>query len=180
MVASEAAMLATYDIMEQLSYAYVHAVAAHCGYSCQPILHDRDSIDATIRAKGKFAPNSKIYSPVLDLQLKASSTTDVTDTELIFELKKKNYDDLTQSDRGAPAILVVLVLPELQCDWLVHSEDCLTARNCAYFIDLKGMPECDNVRSKTIRISRRNVFSPDSLRRIMYRCSMKEDIGDAL
>ena len=41
------------DQKEALSYAYLHALAAECGYSCQRGPQpDKDSVDATIRAKG--------------------------------------------------------------------------------------------------------------------------------
>lgn len=66
-------MLSENDIKEELSHAYVHAVAAHAGFSFERITKDRDSIDATICAKGYLAADSNFASPKLDLQLKASS-----------------------------------------------------------------------------------------------------------
>lgn len=104
-------MLSENDIKEELSYAYVHAVAARASFACERISKDRDSIDVTIRAKGRLHEESIFLSPSIDLQLKATSIGEFQDDHLIHDLPIKNYDDLRQHS-AAPRLLIVLALPE--------------------------------------------------------------------
>ncbi|MFU8804621.1 MAG: DUF4365 domain-containing protein [Bradymonadaceae bacterium] len=87
-------MLSENDIKEELSYAYVHAVAAKASFACERVFKDRDSVDVTIRAKGKLDEASKIFSPALDLQLKATSVGEFREEHLVYDLPMKNYDEL--------------------------------------------------------------------------------------
>lgn len=176
MVTLNGTMLADSDVKEQLSLAYVHAVAAHAGFSFTPSTVDRDSIDATIRARGRLAADSLLTSPALDLQLKASSVIEWDGNKFQFELSMKNYDDLRQMERALPTLLVVMVLPKDYNDWLVHDEGGLVARNCAYWVSLKGLEAGRGRRTKTITVPKKNVFSPQTLKQIMYKISKLEVI----
>lgn len=79
-------MLSENDIKEELSYAYVHAVAARASFACERISKDRDSIDVTIRAQGRLHEESIFLSPSIDLQLKATSVGEFRDNHLIHDL----------------------------------------------------------------------------------------------
>jgi hypothetical protein len=109
---------------QQLSVAYVHAVAARAGFICEAPRLDFDSVDVYISASGKVHERSVIRSPRLDVQLKATSSLELRSDHLIFPLPVKNYDDLRQ-DRAAPIILVVLVLSKDPALWLEMTEDCM-------------------------------------------------------
>lgn len=63
-------MLTLNQVKEQLSYAFVHAVASRAGFICghQPG-PDMDSIDVNISALGRLSTESLLCSPNLDLQL---------------------------------------------------------------------------------------------------------------
>ena len=65
-------MLWPNDIKEELSLAYVHAVATRAGFSVEWIKKDRDSIDLKIMARGRLDDNATLYSPELSVQLKAT------------------------------------------------------------------------------------------------------------
>ncbi len=58
---------------QQLSVAYVHAVAARAGYACQLIAVDNDSIDVQIAARGFVHQTAVVRSPKIDVQLKATA-----------------------------------------------------------------------------------------------------------
>ena len=58
-------MLSEDDIREQLSIAYLHAVAARAGYAWEPTKVDRDGIDGRVCARGFIAANASIRSPVI-------------------------------------------------------------------------------------------------------------------
>jgi hypothetical protein len=58
---------------QQLSVAYVHAVAARAGYTCQVQTVDDDSVAVQVGAKGYVHEQSLICSPRIEIQLKATS-----------------------------------------------------------------------------------------------------------
>ncbi len=108
---------------QQLSVAYVHAVAARTGYTCQVQTVDADSVDLIISASGKVHERSVTRSPRLAVQLKASSSLKLQSEHLVFPLPIKNYDDLRR-EMLVPSILVVLVLPKDPTHWLETTEIC--------------------------------------------------------
>jgi len=172
-------MLTDNDIREQLSYAYVHAVASRVGFGCDCPKMDRDSVDATLSARGRLTPESVLLSPKIDVQLKATACPSLQDDSFSFRLKMKNYDDLRVESTHLPRLLVVLTLPEDAGQWLKHTEDALILRRCAYWHNLKGAP-ASNGKTQTVRISRYNLFSPEALRFLMIRVSQQKEIGHAL
>lgn len=161
------------DIKEELSYAYLHAIASRAGFSVDRVGKDRDSIDVTIRARGKLSDESILMSTTLDVQLKCTSR-DVADEDAFpFELSRKNYDDL-RGERSAPRILVVLFLPEDASQWLSHSLAGLVSRRCAHWCNLHGLADTTNSDSKTVYVPKANVFDCAGLRSIMERASRRE------
>ena len=93
--------------MEQLSRAYVAAIAAHAGYVTATNDLDRDSIDVTIRA-------GDLMRPAIDIQLKATGRIPAKAAAFSFPLSIKNYNDLRIRTQ-TPRILVVLAMPQPQC-----------------------------------------------------------------
>ncbi len=150
---------------EQFSQAYVQAVAAVAGYCWSKPSVDDDSIDLTLSAKGSMGT---YRSPKLDLQLKCHASTQPI-TDFPFPLKLKNYDDLRDSSVLVPRILVVVVVPDLLADWLVHSEPEMILRRCGYWKSIRGEPATSNSTSVTVTIERAQLFCPSSLTSIMQR-----------
>ena len=71
--------------------------------------------------------------------------------------------------------LVLLVLPAAQTDWLMHSEDRLELRGCAYWLSLRGFAAVPNTSSVRVSIPRQNQFTPAALTRIMEAIAKEED-----
>jgi Domain of unknown function (DUF4365) len=155
---------------QQLSVAYVHAVAARAGYSFQVQTVDDDSVDVVIGATGYVHHQAVLRSPRLEVQLKASSVLQLESNHLAFPLKLKNYDDLRQKCL-IPRILLVLVLPENPGEWIEMTEECMISRRCAYWASLLGMPESENSTSVTVRLQRFQRFDVDQLQGLMQRVS---------
>ena len=152
---------------EEFSRAYVAAVAAVAGYATYRPSVDDDSIDLGIAARGSAG---SVRSPRVELQLKCSSTLLEPGVDAIpFEVKRKNYDDLRPEDLMVPRILVVVIVPELAEDWMVHAETELVLRRCGYWRSLRSEPATDNMASVTIHMPRTQLFSPESLRAMMIR-----------
>ena len=124
---------------QQLSVAYVHAVAARAGYACQVIKLDDDSIDVQLAARGRVHHKAVLRSPKLDIQLKATAQHALKQDHLAFPLPLKNYNDLRGS--VVPRLLVVLLLPEEDRLWLEQTEDQMISRSCAYGERYSGSPQ---------------------------------------
>src|SRR5262249_21399605 len=56
---------------QQLSIAYLHAVASAAGFACQAPGVDDDSVDRTLVARGWVHEKSVLRSPKMDVQLKS-------------------------------------------------------------------------------------------------------------
>jgi len=169
-------MLTENKIKEEISLAYVLAIAATKAFSTEITRVDSDSIDATIIYNGYLVPGeSTLYSPEIKLQLKATSHANIIGDNIHFPLPLKNYNDL-KARSGNPRLLIILCLPEVKEDWLIHSTNELILKKCAYYLNLKGFADTDNDTSVTVKVPLNNVFSPDSLFDLMIRTSKEEEI----
>lgn len=143
-----------------LSFAYIAAVAARAGYSCDRPYDDVDSVDANIRAGGDMRPQ-------LDVQLKATAVPTWKDDGLHFQLSKKNYDDLRMR-RLVPIILVVFELPSEEKDWMACSKECLVLRHSAWWLSLFEYPEIQT-DTRIVKLPKNQRLEPSSLTNLMVQ-----------
>jgi hypothetical protein len=151
---------------EQFSNAYVRAVASVAGFALSKPEVDDDSIDLSIAQCGGAGT---VRSPRVDLQLKCTERDVINNGAVHFPLKLKNYDDLRPANVLVPRILVVLCVPDALTDWIVHTEDWMMVRHCAYWVSLRGMAASANATSVTVQLPQTNLFDPTSLAAIMDR-----------
>jgi hypothetical protein len=153
---------------EELSKAYVAALAARCGFKLGTWSQDGDCLDVTIGAPSVGV--GTLARPKLDLQLKSSSDpSHVHNEHISWSLKRAHYDHLRQESH-VPILLVVLVLPAESSDWLSHSPEELVMRRCAYWENLRGRePISGNAGSTTLHIPKANLFSPKNLEAMMAK-----------
>jgi hypothetical protein len=169
MCGSIGAMMELNDRKERFSLAYISAVAAHAGYKfLEATPPDKDSIDG-------FLIGQEGRRPMIAFQAKATGRDVLTDTDLIFVLSIKNYDDL-RADTLVPRLLIVVLLPEAEADWLEHSEDELKLRRCGYWLSLSGLPETDNATSVTVHLPRTQVLTSEHLAVLMSRAGLGEPL----
>lgn len=168
-------MLSSNDIKEELSLAYVRAVACRAGFAVEEIRKDRDSVDVTVRARGPLSEDATLFSPALDVQLKATVLDPVPDGELPFDLPVKNFNDLAHRCL-IPRILVVFVMPESVDQWLSWSEEALVLRRGAYWLSLHGREPTPNTSTQRVALPRHQVFEPNSLRKLLERVGREEEV----
>lgn len=165
------------DVESELSYAYLHAVAAKAGFACQVTdrLSDNHGIDATVRVLEKMTPDSALTDFTIDIQLKAT-IQDLTeiDEKFSFSIPVDQYDKLRSLSAANQKLLLVFRLPRDANDWVTLSEDQLLLKRCAYWVSLRGAPEVTGQESTTVRVPRQNVFSPDAFREIAKARSLEE------
>jgi hypothetical protein len=160
---------------EVASRAYVQAIAGRCGLASS--FRDFDyGIDLTlhdIRRRGRRYIESGFK---LDIQAKSTTVTNLTATQVYYDLEVKAYDDLREPEVGCPRILVLLVLPEEEVEWIEQTEDHLALRHCAYWLSLRGQGPTANQRSVRVAIPRANVFSAAVLQTLMDKVRRREPL----
>jgi hypothetical protein len=160
---------------EALSKAYVRAVAAHAGLAVSEPESDY-GIDMSLRAITLRGKRRRDLGPQLDLQLKSTTRAAVGDAHLSYDLEVVNYDDLREPEVQAARILVVLVMPNDEGQWLSQSHEELALRHCAYWLSLKGYPPTQSTTTVRVSIPLANVFSVAALQKIMERLRKGEDL----
>lgn len=161
--------------MEQLSRAYVQAVAAVSGCTCARPEPDY-GVDLSLRLVDRIGGE---YCPIgrnLDVQLKSTTAAVLTAGHVIYDLDVRAYDMLRRATRRAPMYLVLFVMPAERSDWVAHSESGLEIRHCAYWLSLRREPAVTNAATVRVRIPRQNQFTPTALARIMEALANEEDV----
>ncbi len=167
-------MLTRNHRQEVLCRAYVQAVAARCGmsasmptpdYGIDLTLHDIEIVDGR-RAESGFR---------IDIQAKSTVRAGADNSRIRYDLDRRAYDNLRVDSVGCPRILVVLVLPRKESDWLRQTQNELAIRRCAYWVSLKGRPPAGNRKSLRLYIPRAKVFSAAALAGIMRRIKRGEE-----
>lgn len=173
-------MLTEANVEAELSYAVLHAVASHAGFSCEWRNRHLDGagVDATVTEDGDgLAPDSTLHYVSLDVQLKASyRELPEANGKLSFPLKIEHYDKLRSVKVGSPRVLVLLRLPRDRAEWLHVTPEMLVAKRCAYWVSVRGAPVIADQENCTVYVPTANVLTPDSLRGLMVRFSRQEVI----
>ena len=167
-------------VKEELSYAYLHAVAARCGFRCVRKQPDVNKVDAQIDCCEDIVPDPKQSEPSIEVQLKSTTIDgirEVRDGVITYDLEVGAYNKCIKVERHMPLLLVLLVLPRDEREWLVNDEEALVKKKCAYWVSLQGRDRSTNDDTIAIDIPRVNIFNCDNLIKIMQKVSMKERIG---
>ena len=148
----------------RFSYAWIQAVAATAGVTCQLQDEDIDGVDIMLR-KGRW--------PALDVQVKSWTVPVERGGCFKYRLKRRNYDILRESGegtRGNPIILVLVVMPAEGEKWLSLDDEGMLLRGRACWVSLEGMPPSPLQGDKLlIDVPTANVFSPEALTAMMER-----------
>jgi len=155
------------DLKSEFSHAYVRAIAHAAGYFVQEANRpfDGDGVDLTLLARG---PGGVVRSPRLDLQLKATAAA-VTEDPFPFELDVKNFEELRSEILQVPRILVVVIVPTDQTNWVSATEKELTVRHCGYWKSLRGVAATTNTATVRVHVQRSSCFHVSELQAIMDR-----------
>ncbi len=161
---------------EEFSYAYIKAVASTAGFSVanESRVMDNAGIDLTIRSPGLIG---QVMFPQFDAQVKCTSDEGIIKEEFInFPLKVHNYNQLVDTRPINPQILVVVIVPKDVDRWLNISEEQTLMKKCGYWLSLKGKNRMSNNSSVTVKISRKNLFTPQLLLEIMDKIGRYEEL----
>jgi hypothetical protein len=152
----------------QFSLAYVHAIAATAGISCQVTSVDIDGVDVILGADGS---KGLLRYPKLEAQVKSWTKPTERAGSFRYPLKLRNYETLRIPNEqvSVPRILVLVVMPELPEHWLQMTDDQGTLRHCAYWISLAGRSATNYADKVPVDIPRERRLSVRALEEIMER-----------
>lgn len=168
------------DIEAQLSYAYLHAVAARAGVACQEASRARDNlgIDACLTISKTFE-GTRLTDVSINMQLKATikppSARKRQEGRLSYFLDGIDEYDRLRADTSTPLrFLAVLFLPKDASQWLTHSAEQLAMCGCAYWVNLVGAPPSTNGTGQTIYIPESQPLSPSGLLELLGCVARRE------
>lgn len=160
---------------ESLCRAYVQAVTAQAGLNYSLFAYDY-GIDIELRSIERVGVHLVDIGVPLSVQLKSTTRATIGEDHVSYDLDAKTYNHLRLSRENWPRILVLLVLPVSDSEWLSQSEDELILRRCAWWISLQGAPTSKAKKTIRIAIPRDNVFSVQGVQQIMKRIQQGEKL----
>jgi hypothetical protein len=167
------------DIEAELSYAYLHAVAAHAGIACMAAgrAHDNAGIDATLHLVHDFGPGAVLTEISLHIQLKATTKPSSSSKKgwSYFLSNVDEYDRLRANSALPPRFLAILFLPEDRTSWLKATEKQLVAQRAAYWVSLLGAPASANTSGQTVYLPKSQLLSPEGLMKLFERVARREE-----
>lgn len=154
------------DIESELSYAYLHAVAAKAGMSCVVAGRhvDNNGCDALLNYFGK-TEHPYLTDVQLDIKLKAtvSDTGNYPDHHTYFIQGKSRYDKLRVKAGRVDKFLVVLFLPKEPEKWLTCGPEKLILMKSAYWVNLYDAEPSSNETGQTVYLPKANLLTPEAL-----------------
>lgn len=158
-------------IQEDLSTAYISAVAAKAGFDCNiPMRHDY-GVDLEITQIEFDGAGGRVPSGrSLRIQAKATHTVNLSENgDITYSIKKGNYNKLVKETGVAPpCILVLYCMPKDDNEWLsICDHEQAVLKHCGYWISLRGLEKTKNKDKISIKIPKDNIFNETSLTNIM-------------
>lgn len=150
---------------EQISVAYLHAVATRESCTIASWNVDKDGVDATLR-RGHL---------MVDIQLKCTQGMRKLDGAYAFDLDVPTYDKLRVPERSAPGYLAVMVVPGDLEEWIAYDGDQLLVRCAGFYACIQDRPPATGTVTTAIHLpfddrldrSALNLMFEHSRRRIM-------------
>ncbi len=168
-------MITEQHTQEQLSRAYLQAIAAQAGLSLSRPDPDY-GVDGSFHLVVQQGKRHVQSAKRLEFQLKASTRWQQEEAEIIYDLEAQTYNDLVERNQSSapdPCVLILLALPPQREDWLRCSEESLQINGGCYWVFLKGSPT-ENAYTVRIRIKREWQLTPDWVTKILIQANEGE------
>ncbi len=172
-------MITTQHIEEDLSKAYIQAVAAKAGVNLG--IRDRShdyTVDGTFHQVQSINGDRAESGHGIDFQLKASKNVIVGSEDVRYDLDADTYNYLVRRSNRARTrsiILILLALHEVQDNWLALSEEELAIRKCCYWTRLSGAVT-GNASTRRVQIPRSQQFTPATLVKLLEQVELGADL----
>lgn len=158
-------MITTKHVQEALSRSYVSAIAAMAGVDFS-LGHEFDyGFDGTFRPVSLRNNRRVVNGYPLDFQLKCTKNWAHEKENVAYNIETKTYNDMvSRAPSEIGAMLILLCIPDEECDWAQFSEDYMTLRRCCYYAKITGNPVENEKSTKKILIPRVNILTGESLK----------------
>ena len=156
--------------MEMFNEAYLFALAAQVGINHSKKRVDNDSIDLTFEG---WDYDGQIRDPKISMQIKCTSQNLRVGNEIRFKLKRKNYDDLRQTNVGTPRYLAVLEVPKEMNAWAQHMDTGMLLASRCYWVSLRGAAFV-NQDKITVGVPLSQRLTSETLNELLVRASNSE------
>ncbi|QNA74176.1 DUF4365 domain-containing protein [Streptomyces sp. So13.3] len=130
---------------EQVSLAYVAALATRGGYTLGKWEVDKDGVDLSVKRADGLA---------FELQMKCTYSPKMSShgTSYSYDLDIPTYDKLRAHTRTAVGFLGLVIVPRDIEEWMIHDERELTMRCSGYWAKIQDAPPVENTSSKAIHL----------------------------
>lgn len=158
-------------IKEELSNSFINILASNKGFGLT-----KDGVDFGVdfclkkyvtRIDGNGKKRINNTGQYIDIQLKATTENSISfvNSELVYDLEVKNYNDLINRkiDKNyTPLILILFVLPNERNEWVKISDDDISLKKHAYWFhpDNESV-ESSNTTKQRIKIPEENKLGLD-------------------
>lgn len=129
---------------EQVSLAYLSAIATRAGATSATWNVDKDGVDVTLKRD----------NILVEFQMKCTfSPKTLADGEtLVYDLDVRTYNDLRHERRSAAGFLGLVVCPRNMDEWLIHDEQSLLMNCVGYYARIQNLPAVSNEGTKAIHV----------------------------
>lgn len=130
---------------EQLSLAYVAAVATRAGYTLGKWDVDKDGVDLSVKRSDGLQ---------FEMQMKCTYSPKIIDQgrTYTYDLDIPTYDKLRVSTRTAVGFLGLVIAPELPDQWMIHDEEQILLFCAGYWAKIQDLPSVENKSTRCIHI----------------------------
>lgn len=157
------------ELKQQLSLAYVQAVATAAACAIEEARVDYDGVDVTVKQE---QPAHAVYEyPRLQIQLKCTSQESlIRPDHLSWQLEESKYNHLRSEKVMNPRILVIMACPADFTTWVGQDHDRLTVSHAAYWTSLRGAKAFPESQKRiSVQAPRTQPFDVEQLLGIMTR-----------
>lgn len=146
---------------------YVRVLASAAGLIVLKDDLDADGVDLGFRATGQYG---RVYSPMIEAQIKTSSKPSVSVGQLIYRgLDEWQFNKLAGTDFAVPRFLFVVCVPADRQQYAASMTDGLMLRHLGYFVSLRSQERIvnpDRRRKRPVALPTANVLTASALRRL--------------
>lgn len=160
-------------MLEDLSIAYLSAIAAQASVDFQTSKHDEDSVDGLLK-KEILLDDGTTFRSSIHVQLKSTASSNyytIDETTVTYKLKRKNYDDLRKAGSNF-ILLFLLILPEeSEKPWVECTNEELLLHGRMFWCSLRNEPEATQKDRVPIKVPKDQFLDPTKLDELMFRVS---------
>ncbi|MFC8760118.1 DUF4365 domain-containing protein [Streptomyces sp. NPDC057193] len=141
---------------------FIRMLAAAANIDAARRERDRVGVDWQLGHPGRAGT---MRYPVIEAQVKCTSSPTVHDEHIDFRLENKNYNLLAGREYSIPRFLFLVLAPSDPLAWSEATEDRLSVRRAAYWMCLheRELVEGKKTDKQTLHVPRANLLTVESL-----------------